>query len=51
MNSIDANPQFVRLTRREGEADGATAGVGDHAGLGPVAAPRTAESLARIALR
>src|SRR3712207_2327212 len=43
--------QFVRLSWSQGEADGATGSIGDHAGLGPVAAARTAEALARIALR
>ena len=43
--------QFVRLTRREGEADGAAGGVGDHASLGPVTAARTAQRLMRVALR
>src|SRR4029453_6841009 len=38
--------QFVRLSWGQGEADGATGGIGDHAGLGPVAAARTAEALA-----
>src|SRR3712207_2092989 len=43
--------QLVRLPGGEGEADGAAGGVGDHAGLGPVAAARPAQRLARVALR
>ena len=43
--------QFVRLPGRQGEASGATGGIGNHAGLGPVTAARTAKPLTRIALR
>ncbi len=42
--------QFVRLSGGEGEADGATGGIGDHAGLGPVTAARTAKPFTRVAL-
>src|SRR4051794_24381569 len=42
--------QFVRLTRSQGEANGATGGIGDHAGLGPVAAARSAQCLTLVAL-
>jgi hypothetical protein len=40
----------VRLPRGQGEADGATGGIGDHAGLGPVTAARPTERLAFVAL-
>jgi hypothetical protein len=42
--------QFVRLTRREGEGNGAPGAVGDHEGLGPEAATRAAKRLTLVPL-
>src|SRR5689334_25377597 len=43
--------QLVRLPWREAEGDGPSLAVGDHAGLGAVAAARAAERLTPVALR
>jgi hypothetical protein len=43
--------QFMRLTWREGEGDGPAPAVGNHAGLGAIAATRTAKRLTRTPLR
>ena len=42
--------QLVCLSGGQGEADGTTGGIGDHAGLGPVTAARPTERLAFVAL-
>ncbi len=42
--------QFVRLPRRQGEANGATGGIGNHASLGSKTAARTAKPFTRVAL-
>src|SRR5215212_2946252 len=42
--------QLVRLPGGQGEADGATGGIGDHAGLGPITTARPTERLAHVAL-
>src|SRR4051812_12841346 len=42
--------QFVRLPGSQGEANGATGGIGDHASLGSKTAARTAKPLTRVAL-
>ena len=47
----DGVGQLMRLAGREAERHGPALAVGDHAGLGAVAAPRAAKRFARIALR
>jgi hypothetical protein len=41
----------VRLPGSQGEAKGATGGIGDHTGFGPKTAARTAQPFPRVALR